>query len=230
MIELLQRLFSGNCLVCKRNDIDSVCGQCFTQLPFATSGCKICSSNHTMSATHICADCQKKPPPFDEIIPLFYYQPPINQLIARMKFSFDPQLANLMGGWLARHLQNTESFTAPECVIPVPLHRRRRAVRGYNQALEIARPIAKQLQIPLYQQYCRRKRHTKAQAELPQTKRLKNMHKSFQINTKNIPQSLAIVDDVVTTGATVRELASTWKKAGTKKISVWCIARSAGRT
>jgi ComF family protein len=114
----------------------------------------------------------------------------------------------------------------PDLLLPVPLHYKRIAERGFNQALEIARIIAKSLQIPIDAKSCIRVRNTAAQAELKSDKRKANVARAFQCIKPIAAKHVAIVDDVVTTGNTVRELSKVLHKAGVERIDVWCIARA----
>jgi ComF family protein len=114
----------------------------------------------------------------------------------------------------------------PEWIIPVPLHAERLRERGYNQALEIARPIAKKLQIPLQTRYCTRILPTLAQASMTAEERRRNMKNAFAVEELFQARHVAIVDDVLTTGSTVSEFARMLKKSGVARVDVWCCART----
>lgn len=114
----------------------------------------------------------------------------------------------------------------PQRLIPVPLHRKRYHQRGFNQAIEIAQPISRQLNIPLDTRCCLRRVDTTAQAELHADERRKNIRGAFQVRHHINYKHVAIIDDVVTTGATVNELAKMLRKEGVTKIEVWCCARA----
>ncbi len=114
----------------------------------------------------------------------------------------------------------------PDIIIPVPLHPSRYRERGYNQSLEIARTVSKRLELPLDYRHCIRTHATHSQTELTALQRRSNMRKAFAI-LKPIPyEHVAILDDVVTTGATVNELAKVLRKSGVKRIDVWACARA----
>lgn len=114
----------------------------------------------------------------------------------------------------------------PQLIIPMPLHPKRLANRGFNQALEIARPIAKALQIPLDWQACRRIKDTPPQITLPRKERHKNMKNAFSCTKDFTGMHIAIVDDVITTGASVDALATVLHARGAREVSVWAVART----
>lgn len=113
----------------------------------------------------------------------------------------------------------------PEVLVPVPLHPHRLRERGYNQALEMAKLLSKHVDIPRASNCCRRIRNTLAQSDLPAKQRGGNMRQAFEV-TATAPQSIAIIDDIMTTGHTVAALAAQFSRAGTKEIHVWCCARA----
>jgi ComF family protein len=121
-----------------------------------------------------------------------------------------------------RYYQNQNP---PDCIIPVPLHPLRLKQRGFNQALEIARPIAKKLKIPIDTTHCLRIVATLPQAAISATARKHNIKNAFIVNPLLKAKHVAIVDDVLTTGSTVTELAQRLKKSGVQKIDIWCCAR-----
>ena len=114
----------------------------------------------------------------------------------------------------------------PECIIPVPLHPQRLRVRGFNQALELARIIAKQLNIPLNYSLCQRDKSTPFQSGLSAKQRKQNLKNAFIVTKPHAYKHVAIFDDVVTTGTTVNELAKQLKNSGVETIEVWAIART----
>ncbi len=124
---------------------------------------------------------------------------------------------------MADRLMNLSPY--PELIIPVPLHKKRLRERGFNQAIEIARPIAKHLKIQLDITHTQRHRYTQAQSDISADLRYKNIHRAFSVKG-TLPENIAIVDDVMTTGHTVNEFARTLKSAGAEHIQVWCCART----
>jgi len=148
----------------------------------------------------------------------------MRHLITTLKFRADYKNARLLGLLLAEHLQKTAE--KPDCILPVPLHKSRYRERGFNQSIEIARTVAKELQIPLDLNSCRRHRDTPHQTALSGKQRRKNMKNAFSIIKPINAQHIAILDDVMTTGSTVHELAAVLKKAGVSRVDVWVCARA----
>ena len=116
----------------------------------------------------------------------------------------------------------------PECLVPVPLHNDRLATRGYNQALEIARPLKKLLKIPIKFHAIKRVKATLAQTLVKTNERSGNVKNAFQLHQPLPYKYIAIVDDVTTTFSTVSELALEFRRHGVERIDVWCIARAGG--
>jgi len=168
------------------------------------------------------------PPPFRQCIAPWRYEPPIDFLVLRLKFNKDLVFARLMAQLLANrlmdHYKNKKQI--PQVILPVPLHAQRLRERGFNQAVEIARVISSMLHIPTDITACARPKMTLAQAELHANERKRNVKNAFTY-TPSIPvQHVAIVDDVMTTGHTARELVKTIQKNRDIKVDVWVCARA----
>jgi ComF family protein len=146
-------------------------------------------------------------------------------LITQLKFSNKLIYAKILAELFINHLSYLNE-PLPQCIIPVPLHRSRLRERGFNQALELAKPIAKRLAIPLDFKSCTRVIATKAQSQILASERKKNIKNAFVIKQNFQYQHVAIVDDVMTTGSTVAELSKTLRKHGVKQIDIWCMART----
>ncbi|MCW8972512.1 MAG: phosphoribosyltransferase family protein [Gammaproteobacteria bacterium] len=150
----------------------------------------------------------------------------MDHLLQRLKFNHRLELAPLLGGLMAEAVQEVAG-TLPELLLPVPLSPARIGERGYNQALELARIVSSRLATPLDWQHCQRVRHTVAQTSLKRDERQSNLRGAFAVRGE-LPSHVAIIDDVVTTGATVSEFAKTLRQAGVREVEVWACAR-AGR-
>ena len=144
-------------------------------------------------------------------------------LVTRLKFNDNYKNARLLGMLLAEKLQN---HPLPDCLIPVPLHENRYRERGFNQSIEISRTLARQLKIPLELTLCIRHRNTPHQVSLPAKQRQTNIKDAFSIAKPLSYKHVAIVDDVMTTGSTVAEIARVLKQAGVQKVEVWVCARA----
>jgi ComF family protein len=175
--------------------------------------------------TVACGECQRHPPQFDSAHIPYRYAPPLLPFITGLKFHARLADARLLAElFLASY--SAETSARPECLVPVPLHPHRLQERGYNQALEIARLLSDRLAIPIDNRLVQRRLHTPPQSELSGDHRRRNMRHAFEVKTAASYQHVAIVDDVVTTGSTVNELARVLRQAGVAKIEVWAIARA----
>lgn len=149
------------------------------------------------------------------------YRFPLDRIIQRAKFQRDLAALSLCGALLTKvsaHLQGVEA------IIPIPLSRRRFFLRGYNQAVEIARPLARQLDLPLLVNQLHRSRHTRPQSDLDQQARRQNVAGCFECCRDFTGRHVLLVDDVMTTGATAAEAARALRQAGARQVSLCCVA------
>lgn len=221
-------IYPRRCILCGspgHGELD-LCTTCTGMLPWNRTACSRCGSPLEVAGA-VCGPCQRKPPSFIRSHIPFRYEAPLDTLLPQLKFRQKLYLAPLLAHLMMESTGQRDE-PLPEVLLPVPLHAGRLRERGYNQALEIARPLARQLQIPLEQDLCIRERETQAQTSLTGSERRRNLRGAFTVNTGNVPRHVAIVDDVVTTGATVEELARTLRRAGVEMVEVWACAR-AGR-
>jgi ComF family protein len=204
----------------------SLCSDCHNDLIFIDNSCKQCAIPLPVTATGgLCGQCLQQPPAFDHTISLFIYRPPVSQLIQALKFHDKLGHARLLGILLAMSLTKRLQ-TRPDCILPVPLSRKRLRERGFNQSLELARPVSRALDIPIASTLLRRVRHTSPQVQLKYQERHKNIRNAFQLLEHKVPEHIAIVDDVITTGSTCNEMANVLKKAGAKRVDIWSVART----
>lgn len=225
-----QTVFPSVCLLClsRTNTEKRLCEPCINELPILTQACMQCAeilpSNINVL---ICGRCQKTSPAFDRTYALFTYEAPIPQMIIALKFKHDLSFAAAMAELLLTRIVNTwyQHQPYPDLILPVPLHAKRLRERGFNQAIEIARPLAKALHLPLDYKNIYRIKQTKAQSELSAKERQANMKRAFSCDKQFHGLHLAVVDDVMTTGETVHALSSLLKKRGAKTIDIWCFAR-----
>jgi ComF family protein len=219
-------LFPPTCLLCgdAGSEGRDLCQPCFESLPINFPACPQCGLPLPVETVIPCGACQKHPPAFDRSLALFRYEEPVRHLVHALKFHARYSCARLLGDMLADTLDGLED--KPEAIIPVPLHNSRYRQRGYNQSLEIARTLERRLGLPLDFRSCIRTHATQAQTELAAKDRRRNMKKAFAITRPLTVGHVAILDDVVTTGATVNELAKVLRKAGVKRIDVWACARA----
>jgi ComF family protein len=146
-------------------------------------------------------------------------------LVGGAKFRARLNLTRLLGQCLAIALRE-RGAAMPELILPVPLHAQRLRDRGYNQAQEVARTLGRELSIPVDVRTCARTLTTRPQAGLERKERRRNVRGAFQLQRRLDAAHVAILDDVVTTGCTVSELARVLRKAGVKRVDVWAVART----
>jgi ComF family protein len=218
-------LLPWRCLLCGDAGVDGLdlCAACAAELPRNTSCCARCALPLATPAAS-CGLCQRKPPPWDGAWAPFRYGWPLDRLEARYKFGRD--LAS--GRTLATLWQRLPPPVArPALILPVPLHRARLRQRGYNQALELARPLGRVLDVPVRHDLLQRGRATLAQTELDALARRRNVRGAFTLRQgAALPAHVALLDDVMTTGATLAECARVLKRAGVARVDVWALARA----
>lgn len=222
---LMGTLLPPRCLLCGARGqahID-LCLSCQRDIPRNSPCCLRCGLPLAVSGD-TCGDCQRHPRPWHSAWAPFRYDWPLNLLETRFKFS-----ASLASGRVLAKLwgEAARPPEPPDCIIPVPLHPKRLRRRGYNQALELARPLARTWGIELHPQGLQRRLHTAPQSELDAVARRRNLRGAFVV-PKNIqlPDHIAVLDDVMTTGATLAECTRTLKRAGVKRVDVWALARA----
>ena len=202
-----------------------LCAGCERCLPHLTRSCPVCALPYENTAiSGVCGRCQRHPPAFHSAVCLFHYAPPVDHFIRSIKFHHDLGLARLLGRRLAVQLRDIGWH--PEVILPVPLHPARLRTRGFNQALELARPAADWLNLKPDIDGVERVRDTPSQTALTLKDRRKNLRGAFHASRDYAGKSVAIVDDVMTTGHTVENLARSLLQAGAREIRVWVIARA----
>lgn len=218
-------LYPSTCFLCGQPSHDSMalCNGCLADLPRNDNGCHCCGSPLSSVAT-VCGPCSSKPQPMKRSYAPLRYAPPVDYMLQQMKFHQKLELIPLMADLIAESVSRREG-ELPQVLLPVPLHHTRLKERGYNQALELAREISGRLGIPVDWQTCRRQRNTLAQTSLQGKERRSNLKGAFE-SLGALPSHVAIIDDVVTTGATVQEFAKTLRQAGVETVEVWACARA----
>ncbi len=228
---LVQWVYPPRCLLCghtgqkQGHEAVDLCGHCQQRLPFNETACLSCALPlpRGIGPEAICGQCQNKPPAFDASFSLFCYEQPVVWLVQQLKFNDRLAHARLLGNMLAQRVE--ACVDRPQCIIPVPLFNKRLRQRGFNQSVELAKPVAKKTGLPLELSLAIRTRPTESQTGLDAKQRRKNIKGAFK-TIRHVPyRHVAIIDDVVTTGSTVNELARVLKKSGVNRVDVWSIAR-----
>ena len=218
-------LWPSRCLVCAEPGLEGMdlCGACATDLPRGGSACLRCAL--PLPATGTCGRCLRRPPPLREVRAACLYAPPLDRLLPRFKFHDDLAAGRLLSQLMA------EAFAGlpkPDALVPVPLHRGRLRARGYDQALELARPVARAHDIPLHRGLLVRSRATAPQSELHAISRRRNVRDAFAVRGGGhaLPAHVVLVDDVMTTGATLHAAAEALLRAGVRRVDAWVCART----
>lgn len=201
------------------------CPICTVHLPWLSNSCRRCAK--PIAAAGLCGPCYFKPPAFYQTVSPFCYAAPIDRWLVGLKFYEQLTVAPFLAECLWKKCCVTYQQQAwPQLLIPVPLHSARLRQRGFNQALVIARYVAKLSHLPLSRYSVIKHRLTSPQTTLSKNARRRNLKNAFSV-TKNLNVShVALIDDVYTTGATAQAVASLLLKHGVKRVDVWCVART----
>jgi ComF family protein len=222
-------LGSGLCFLCdsplyKYESL--LCTACSKDLPWNIKACPDCAMPTEEGV--ICANClQSHRRPVQNAICAFRYEYPASLMIQHMKFHSRLDIAAFFGWQMVKHAFQ-QRISLPDCFIPVPLHPSRLAVRGFNQSLELARALTRVTWIPVEYRACTRTHNTMAQTDLSAQQRRRNIKGAFKIDRGFLLKyrHITIIDDVMTTGSTVNELARALSMAGVEQIDVWACARA----
>jgi ComF family protein len=215
------RWIGQDCLLCAADSGERViCAACAAELPRAGSACVRCAI--ALPHAGICGECQAHPFAFDDAVARFEYGFPLDRLVQRFKYAGD--LA--AGRWLARQLAQIVSGERPDLVVAPPLTAAGLRRRGFNQALELAKEVARTLRVPCDLHGLAKSRETSPQPGLGRRERRANLRGAFRCDLRLNDRHVALVDDVMTTGATADTLARVLRKAGARRVSVWAVART----
>ena len=197
------------------------CRQCAMLLPAGAGGASVCGN------------CLRRPPAFDATVVVTDYEAPLDLLVQELKFGGQLALAPLFGDLLAQAMRQLPRATWPSVLAPVPLGQRRLTERGFNQALEIGRALARGLGLPLQARLLERCRDTAPQTLLAPGERRANLRLAFRVPPASLGsvsgQHIGIIDDVITTGVTLDEIAATLKRAGASRVTCLAFARTPRR-
>lgn len=207
----------------------SLCSACEADLPWLGGQCSICALP-LPAAGMTCGQCLKRPPAFDHVATPWRFDFPVDSLITRFKHQSRWPFGRLLAEQLARHLLHAfdEGLPRPSALLPVPLARKRLRQRGFNQATMLADWLSPVLEIPVRNDLLQRIHDTPSQQQLDAAARHRNLRRAFALPD---PQPLrgqhwAIIDDVLTTGATAEALARLLKRAGATRVDIYCLART----
>ena len=233
-ISRLPSAIPSSCSICGTVDDDAICGLCRTQFfsrrPHRCMQCAMPLPGLQAMAATRCGACLKQPPAFDATVVASDYAPPVDRLVLALKFGSQLALAPLFASILRDALPDERELPLPMLLTAVPLGRQRLAERGFNQALEIARPLSRALGIALDSRLVARLRDTQAQALLHPVERHRNIRHAFVVPDGGAARvrgmHIGVVDDVITTGETLNELAATLKRFGATRVTNFVFART----
>lgn len=212
------------CPVCKHyhkntSTVCAFCQQLFVTMP---PGCAICGIPGFLTNA-LCAHCLKRVPAFDQVICGNAYCEPLRSLIHDFKYHSHLFLRGLFVQLMIKSLPAVPDLG---CLVPVPMHPQRLKIRGFNHAAVLAKLLAKQLALPYDLHFCQKIRNTEPQASLNSAQRHSNLQQAFTAKPSSYPM-ITLIDDLVTTGSTVEELARVIKQQSPScRVQVWCLART----
>lgn len=222
------RHFTTACLLCHTACPAGICTGCASNLPWIPHGCRSCGLPLVENLdSFLCGECQQHPSPFARAVIPLHYRSPINTLVTRFKHHQDLLAGHRLGELLAVQIRHRyREGPLPDLLVPVPLHWRRRLLRGFNQSEELGKQLSKMLGIPCCPRLARRVRATTRQQALDRQQRLRNLMGGFSITRPLHGEQIALLDDVVTTGSTARALAESLLQHGASEIHLWALART----
>lgn len=219
----LGRVIAQPCLLCGTRTFGApLCPACLDDLPrLPASRCPLCAL--PTSGDEVCGACLKCPPLFERCRAVFAYAHPADVLVQRLKYGGELALAGFLAELLA---QEIAPHPLPDLILPMPLHPRRLGERGFNQAVEIGRRLSARLNVPMAVNACQRVRDTPAQAGLELKERRRNLRGAFTCAGELKGRRIALLDDVMTSGASLNALAQAARKTGAAGVEAWVVART----
>lgn len=220
---------SASCVLCQRTlaiTQHGICSRCNREINrFAY--CGSCGAELAFNVAH-CGQCLTSPPLWQHLVTISHFQPPLSEMIYRFKFQRQFQLDRTLARLLllaVLQARRNHSLILPDVLLPVPLHPFRHWQRGYNQSELLTRKLSGWLNVPYDNHLLQRTRHTQAQRELNGKQRRENLKNAFALRYKPHYRSVAIIDDVITTGTTLHEISKQLQQVDIEQIQVWCLCR-----
>jgi len=231
---LLAQLLPSHCALCSMGCDGVVCAACAAAYARPRAWCCLRCANplpglaSAPAGLGLCGACQDYPPEFDATIAAVDYAAPLDQLVLQLKFGARLALAPWFARMLVEAVLARRGLPLPDLLCPVPLGPARLAGRGFNQALEIARPLSKALGIELVPTLAARTTETQAQSGVAPSERASNIRNAFAVTDPDrvVGRHIGVVDDVMTSGHTLRELAATFKRFGAARVTNLVFART----
>ena len=225
--------FPRRCVLCDEvtgEKVDGICRRCRNLLQYIEEPrCMKCGKELSDDEQEYCYDCSKEQKSYISGFPMFNYVSPLKESLARMKYEARQEYAEFYGRELAKHFKDRFLKLRIEVLIPVPISRKRRNKRGYNQAELIADAMSRELLIPVDKELLIRAVDTNPQKKMLRQERSKNLMKAFDLGrSDNIPESILLVDDIYTTGATIDACSRACLKGGVGRIYYTSVAAGKG--
>lgn len=224
---LRQLIIPPVCLLCHAplGVEDQLCAGCHAELPWLQHACPSCALARLDDSR--CPACAQRPPPQDRALAAFHFKDPVRHAVLALKYGAGFTQARWLGRALATRAARAAAHDRlPDLLLPVPLHPQRLRHRGYNQALELARIVGQKLDIEVDAHHLRRTRATADQIGQSRAARRRNLRGAFAASPELKGRHVAIVDDVMTTGSTLAEIAHCCRETGAASIETWAIARA----
>lgn len=200
----------------------AVCERCFDLFLRITNACRICCVTLPDNNFPICGSCIKEKPSFDQVLCAWRFVEPLRCLLHEYKYTEALYLRSFLVKMMLEALP-ADGYR-PDCLVPVPLHSDRLRQRGFNQAGELARVLARHLKVPVDSNLIKKHRNTVPQVHLNRKQRQKNLRQAFSTGGHDY-QHVTLIDDLMTTGSTANEIAMLLKRQGVARVDVWCCAR-----
>lgn len=219
---ILKAFSQRYCVLCGALSSGDLCKPCRSQLPqIPNNHCPVCLL--PVKASLVCGACLADPPAYTRIIAALHYTFPVDALIRSLKYRSHLIIAPILANFLIEKINISDP---PDFIIPVPLHVVRLRERGFNQTVEIGRYISKRHNIEMLSDSCLRVKNTPSQVGLPWQEREKNIRNAFVCSTDLSGKHVAILDDVMTSGATINEMAKLLRQQGAAAVEGWVVARA----
>lgn len=215
------RVFGQDCALCGGRARALVCDPCVADLPWLRECCLRCAQPLAHGGT--CGECQCSPPAFDGAMAAFEYRFPIDRLVHRFKFGGDLAIGRWLGDQIAERVRGLDN---PGVIVAPPLSPRALRERGFNQAVELAKSVGRALDVRVEVAALRKVRETAPQRTLGRRSRQSNLRGAFACEIDVSGTHVAIVDDVITTGATASSVAEAIRRAGAASVRAWAAARA----
>ncbi|MFT5708686.1 MAG: ComF family protein [Oceanospirillaceae bacterium] len=216
-----------SCILCDlaTSNTKAICDSCQSDLPWLNTHCYCCAIPLPINTEELCKTCIKTSPHFKQTIAAFHYLFPIDLILPKVKKSQQRYHLRWLAACLAKKITSNPLYVLPQAIIPVPISHLKKLRKGYNQTELLALELTRRINIKTDLSLVSKNRNTQAQAQLSAQLRKSNLKDAFDVR-ENSYHHLAIVDDVMTTAATVNEIAKVLQQSGVEKIDVWVLART----